>query len=60
MVWSGTPAAPLGRLTAPGKPFAVQRAAVFRLKDKKVVRVSFFTNGQELARAAGKWPPVPE
>jgi ketosteroid isomerase-like protein/predicted SnoaL-like aldol condensation-catalyzing enzyme len=53
----GTLKGPLGRLSAANREFAVHRAAIVRLKDGKIARLSAFMNGKELAEAAGQWPP---
>jgi steroid delta-isomerase-like uncharacterized protein len=47
----------LGRVAASGKPFVVHRAAIVRLQDGKIGRITAFTNGKELAEAVGEWPP---
>jgi ketosteroid isomerase-like protein len=54
----GTLRGPLGPLTAPDKEFAVHRAAIVQVKDGKLVRLTAFMNGKELAQAAGQWPPA--
>jgi uncharacterized protein (TIGR02246 family) len=51
--------APLGELSPSATPFAVHRAAVFEVKDGRIVRVVLFMNGKELAEAVGQWPPRP-
>lgn len=56
-VVSGTLNGPLGRVSASNKPFAVHRAAIFQLENEKVIRVTGFLNGKELAEAVGQWPP---
>jgi ketosteroid isomerase-like protein len=53
----GTLAGTLGRVTASGREFTVHRAAIVRTMDGKVDRLTFFTNGKELAQAVGAWPP---
>lgn len=58
-VLRGTLKAPLGELAPSPTPFAVHRAAVFEVKDGRIVRVVLFMNGKELAEAVGQWPPVP-
>lgn len=55
----GTLTAPLGELSPSATPFAVHRAAVFEVKDGRIVRVVLFMNGKELAEAVRQWPPVP-
>jgi ketosteroid isomerase-like protein len=49
----------LGRFSVSDRPFTVHRAAIARLKDGKLVRLSTFMNGKELAEAVGQWPPKP-
>jgi ketosteroid isomerase-like protein len=53
----GTLKGPLGRAQAADKPFAVHRAAVAEVRGGKIARLTFFTNGKELAQAVGQWPP---
>jgi uncharacterized protein (TIGR02246 family) len=53
----GTLEGPLGRLVASNKPFAVQRAAIVQMKNRKLKRISAFMNGKEFAEAVGQWPP---
>jgi uncharacterized protein (TIGR02246 family) len=53
----GTLKAPLGRLHAADKPFAVHRAAIVEVRGGKIARLTFFMNGKELAQAVGQWPP---
>ena len=50
----------LGPVSASGKPFTVHRAAIVRLRDGKIVGVTWFMNGKELAEAVGQWPPPAE
>lgn len=52
----GTLKGPFGRLSASSKPFVVHRGAIVRVKGGKLVRVSGFMNGKELAEAVGQWP----
>jgi ketosteroid isomerase-like protein len=47
----------LARVSASNARFAIHRAAIAQLKDKRLTRLSIFSNGQELARAVGQWPP---
>ena len=49
--------APLGRLAASDRPFAVHRAAIVQVKDDKITRLAAFMNSKELAQAVGQWPP---
>jgi ketosteroid isomerase-like protein len=49
--------APLGRLAASDRPFAVHRAAIVQVKDGKITRLAVFMNTKELAQAVGQWPP---
>ena len=53
----GTLKGPLGRAQAADKPFAVHRAAIVEVRGGKIARLTFFTNGKELAQAVGQWPP---
>jgi 4-amino-4-deoxy-L-arabinose transferase-like glycosyltransferase/ketosteroid isomerase-like protein len=55
----GTLAGTLGRVSAENKSFMIHRGAIAQLKDERLTRLSVFTNGQELARAVGQWPPRP-
>lgn len=55
----GTLRGSLGRLSASDKPFAVHRAAIVQVRGGRLTRISFFTNGKELAEAVGQWPPPP-
>lgn len=52
----GTLKGPLGRFSASNRRFAVHRAALVRLQDGKLTRISNFMNGKELAQAVGQWP----
>lgn len=52
----GTLKGPLGRLSAANQEFAVHRAAIVQVRDGKLVRISNFMNGKELAAAVGQWP----
>jgi hypothetical protein len=48
---------------ASSKPFAVHRATIVQVRDRKLSLISNFMNGKELAEAVGQWPPsmsVPE
>jgi len=49
---------PLGPLAAPSSAtdFVVHRAAIFQIRDGKIVRLAFFMNGKELAQSVGQWP----
>jgi ketosteroid isomerase-like protein len=53
----GTLNGTLGRFSSKDKPFAVHRAAVVQVKGGKLVRISSFMNGKELAESLGQWPP---
>jgi 4-amino-4-deoxy-L-arabinose transferase-like glycosyltransferase/ketosteroid isomerase-like protein len=53
----GTLVGTVGRVSASNKPFTIHRGAVAQVKDKQLTRLSIFSNGQELARAVGQWPP---
>jgi ketosteroid isomerase-like protein len=55
----GTLAGPWGRVSASNTPFTIHRGAVAQLKDKRLTRLSLFSNSQELARVLGQWPPRP-
>jgi ketosteroid isomerase-like protein len=54
----GTFKGPLGRLTPADRPFTVHRAVIAELKDGKLIRLSLYGNGKELAQAVGQWPPA--
>ena len=58
LLWRGTLAGPLGPVSATGRPFTVHRAAIARVEDGRLVRLSAFMDGQELAKAVGQWPPT--
>jgi steroid delta-isomerase-like uncharacterized protein/uncharacterized protein (TIGR02246 family) len=55
----GTLTGRLGPISASGKPFSVHRAAIVRVRDGKIARITSFMNGKELAEAVGQWPPAP-
>ena len=55
----GTLNGTIGRISAATKPFVVHRATIVELKGGKIVRLSAFMNGKELAQAVGEWPPKP-
>jgi uncharacterized protein (TIGR02246 family) len=55
-VLRGTLKGPLGPVSAADRGFAVHRAAMVRVRDGRLSRLSFFTNGKELAEAVGQWP----
>jgi ketosteroid isomerase-like protein len=49
---------PIGRLSATGKTFAIHRAAAVRLLNGRILEITVFTNGRELAQETGQWPPA--
>jgi 4-amino-4-deoxy-L-arabinose transferase-like glycosyltransferase/ketosteroid isomerase-like protein len=53
----GTLAGTLGRVSAANRSFTIHRAAIAQVRDKRLTRLSIFSNGQQLARAVGQWPP---
>jgi hypothetical protein len=53
----GTLAGTLGRVTASNAPFTIHQAMIAEVKAERMTRISIFSNGQELARAVGQWPP---
>jgi uncharacterized protein (TIGR02246 family) len=55
----GTLEGPLGRLSPSERPFTVHRAVIAELNDGKVIRLSLYGNGKELAQAVGQRPPKP-
>jgi steroid delta-isomerase-like uncharacterized protein len=52
----GTLKASRGRFSPSPRPAEVHRAAIVRLRDGKIVRLSAFMNGKELAETTGQWP----
>lgn len=52
----GTLKGPLGRLSASNLEFGVHRAAIFQVKHGRLIHMSGFMNGKELAEAVGQWP----
>jgi uncharacterized protein (TIGR02246 family) len=52
----GVLAAPLGPLKPGATPFSLHRAAIVRLADGSVTRITSFLNGKELAESLGQWP----
>lgn len=54
----GTLKGALGPLPSPptAKEFALHCAAIFELENGKILRVSSFMNGKELAESVGQWP----
>jgi ketosteroid isomerase-like protein len=54
----GTLNGTIGRTTATNKSFVVHRAEVLCLNDGRIVRMTGFMNGKELALAVGQWPPA--
>jgi ketosteroid isomerase-like protein len=55
----GTLKGALGRLQAADKPFQAHRAAIVEVRGGRIVRLTAFMNGKELAQAVGQWPPRP-
>ncbi len=53
----GTLAGTLGRVSASNKPFTIHRAIVAQVENTRLTRLAIFSNGQELARVVGQWPP---
>jgi ketosteroid isomerase-like protein len=55
----GTLEGALGPLSGSARAFTAHRAAIFRLAEDRVTRVTAFVNGKELAQATEQWPLAP-
>lgn len=56
LVAKGTHNGTAGLVPASDRPFEVHRALIARVRGGKIVRLSLFANGKELAEAVGRWP----
>lgn len=52
----GTLSAPIGRVPAAERTFAVHRAIVLQVRSGAIARLASFINGKELAEQTGQWP----